>query len=188
MTPESLRASKTAREFTVDNFVSFEQGFGTTTGLFKLYNDAPMPWYAPAEFDATKEIMPYWEPARYADVNSAERTSGEYPYHIFSQHMRVRTHSQWWNVGYTLELDGEPTVQINPADASAEGIAEGDYVKLASKSGDVTLKAVINPGVPEKMLVSGRSFNSFEFKGHFGALSHSEMGQATPTPPSTTWW
>lgn len=181
VTPESLRASKTAREFTVDNFVSFEQGFGTTTGLFKLYNDAPMPWYAPAEFDATKEIMPYWEPARYADVNSAERTSGEYPYHIFSQHMRVRTHSQWWNVGYTLELDGEPTVQINPADAVSEGIAEGDYVKLASKSGDVTLKAVINPGVPEKMLVSGRSFNSFEFKdGHFGALSHSEMGQATP--------
>ena len=63
-------------------------------------------------------------------------------------------------------------------------------MKLASKSGDVTLKAVINPGVPEKMLVSGRSFNSFEFKdGHFGALSHSEMGPGDPpTPPSTTWW
>lgn len=182
VTAQSLRETKTAREFLQDNFVSFEDAFGTSTGLFKLYTEQPYPYYmAGQEIDFSKEVLPYWEPARYADVNAPERTSGEYPFHIFSQHMRVRTHSQWWNVGYTTEFSPEPTVQVNPADAAAAGLAEGDYATLESKNGSVDLKVVLNPGVPEKMLVSGRSFNSFEFKnGHFGALSHSELGQMTP--------
>ena len=183
VTPETIREKKTIREFPVDNFISFSQSFGTTTGFFKLYNEAPYPWYMDGkqQLDASKEILPYWEPARYADVNSQERTSGEYPYHIFSQHMRTRTHTQWWDVGYNTQFTPEPTVQINPDDAKAEGIDDGDLVTLRSKSGYVTLKAVYNPGVPHRELMSGRSFNSFEFVGgHFGALSHSEMGQMTP--------
>ena len=72
-------------------------------------------------------------------------------------------------------------MQINPADAADENIADGDMVTLTSANGSVTLRAVYNEGVPRKELMSGRSFNSFEFEGgHFGALSHSTMGQATP--------
>lgn len=182
ITPEVLREKKTVRQFATDNFVSFEDGFGTATGLFPFYHESAFPWYnnGKVQFDISKEQVPYWEPARYADVNSEIRSQG-YPYHIFSQHMRMRTHTQWWDVKYTTEHSPEPTVQLNPDDADIEGIVEGDLVRLTSPNGSVVLKAIINPGIPPKELVSGRSFNSFEFlEGHFSALSHSETGQATP--------
>ena len=177
---DTLREIKCAPELPADHdYVSFEDAFGTDTGLFKLYDENPYPWYASAAFDPQKEALPYWEPAVNADVNAEARS--EYPYHIFSQHMRTRTHTSWWDVDYLRAFTPEPTVQINPEDAADENIADGDMVTLTSANGSVTLRAVYNEGVPRKELMSGRSFNSFEFEGgHFGALSHSTMGQATP--------
>ncbi|MEI3230873.1 MAG: hypothetical protein V8S24_06235 [Gordonibacter pamelaeae] len=71
-TPETLREQKTVREFTVDNFVAFENGFATPTGRFSLYWESPMPWYgAGQEIDFAKERTLYWEPSRYADPRAS---------------------------------------------------------------------------------------------------------------------
>lgn len=184
LSAEKLREIKTSPELFpsegADGYVSFEESFGTPTGLFKLYDENPYPWYyAGQDIDYSKEVLPYWESAMNADVNSAARSS--YPYHLFGQHMRTRTHSSWWDVPYTSSFTPEPTVQINPLDAMDENVSDGDAVTLESGNGTVTLKAVYNEGVPRGELMSGRSFNSFEFvDGHFGSLSHGVMGQMTP--------
>ncbi len=180
-TPETLREQKTVREFTVDNFVAFENGFATPTGRFSLYWESPMPWYgAGQEIDFAKERTLYWEPSRYADPASESR-SGEYPFFTFSQHMRTRTHTQWWDTGYVKEFDPEPTVRLNPEDAAEYGIADGDAVRLCNEHGSVVMRAVVNSGLPRKMLSSGRSFQSFEFiEGHFASLSSSENNQMIP--------
>ncbi len=56
-------------------FISFEGGvFPTSTGKFKLYEDNPTPWYyVGQDMDMTKELLPYWEPAKYAYAESTER-------------------------------------------------------------------------------------------------------------------
>jgi formate dehydrogenase alpha subunit len=46
-------------------------------------------------------------------------------------------------------LRGEELVQINPKDASALGIAEGDKIKISSRRGEVTAKAWVTEVTPE---------------------------------------
>lgn len=180
-TPEALREKKTIREFTVDNFVAFESGFATPTKRFSLYWESPVPWYgAGQELDLAKERTLYWEPSKYADPSSESRVGG-YPFFTFSQHMRTRTHTQWWDTGYVKEFDPEPIVRLNPEDAAEYGIAEGDAVRLSNANGSVVMKAALNNGLPRKTLSSGRSFQSFEFiEGHFASLSSSENNQMIP--------
>src|SRR4030043_215693 len=43
---------------------------------------------------------------------------------------------------------GEEFVEINPIDASALGIANGDIVKVASRRGELTAKAMITEASP----------------------------------------
>jgi anaerobic selenocysteine-containing dehydrogenase len=76
------------------------------------------------------------------------------------------------------EYEAEPVVKINPNDAVQLGIVEGDTVKLSNDRGFVTMKAVINPGLPSGMLSSPRSFQVDEFlSGHFASLSSSAYNQ-----------
>lgn len=180
---ENLKREKNIKHFPGDkNFISFEGGvFATSTGKFKLYEDNPTPWYyVGQDMDMTKEVLPYWEPAKYAYAESAER-KGDYPFYLFSQHMRTRTHTQWWDVDYVKVYEPEPVVQVNPEDAKELGIAEGDKVRLYNDFGDVTLVAAINAGLPRKMLASKRSFHDFEYiDGHLANLSCSEYNQMIP--------
>ena len=159
----TLKEQRSIKHFGVDNFISFEGGvFATSTGKFKLYEDNPAPWYfVGQEMDMTKEVLPYWEPPRYADEASPERT-GDYPFYLFSQHMRTRTHTQWWDVGYVKVYEPEPMVQVNPQDAAELGIADGDMVRMHNDFGEVTLKAVLNAGLPRKMLPPPARYNSYK--------------------------
>lgn len=180
---ENLKNQKSIKHFPGNKeFISFEGGvFPTSTGKFKLYEDNPTPWYyVGQDMDFTKEVLPYWEPPRYVSVDSPER-QGDYPFYLFSQHMRTRTHTQWWDVDYIKEYEPEPVVQINPLDAADLGISEGDTVRLYNDFGDVTLIAAINAGLPRNMLASKRSFHSFEYKdGHLANLSCSDYNQMIP--------
>ena len=179
---KSIKHFKTSEQ-TGTSFISFEGGkFNTTTGKFKLYDEAPTPfYYAGQDIDYSKEVLPHWEPPRYADEESEERSSGKYPFWVFSQHMRTRTHTQWWDVDYTKQFDPEPVVKINPDDAQELGISDGDTVRLYNDFGEVVLKARVNAGLPRKMLSCGRSFQSFEFtSGHFANLSCSDYNQMIP--------
>ena len=65
------------------------------------------------------------EPARTAPYRQ------DHPFHLLSEHMRTRTHTQWWDCRSTSkEYEPEPIVRLNPEDAAELGIAEGDAVKL----------------------------------------------------------
>ncbi|GAB4303422.1 MAG: molybdopterin oxidoreductase family protein [Desulfuromonadia bacterium] len=53
-----------------------------------------------------------------------------------------------------LRLGGEPTLLINPQDASPRGIADGDRVRVESPTGSCTFKGVVTPRTPPGVVVS----------------------------------
>ena len=178
VTFEKMKEEKAGRVLPGDPYIAFEdKKFATPTGRFSLYRDVITPGYNIGQsIDESKERTLYWEPATYAGQESAARAS--YPYHLLSEHMRTRTHTQWWECGYMKEYEPEPIVRINPEDAAELGIAEGDAVKLHNDLGFVVMKAAINAGLPRGTMSSGRSFQAGEFiDGHFASLPSNEFNQ-----------
>ena len=64
-----------------------------------------------------------------------------------SERPRYRVHSQWFSTPLLRELDPEPYVKINPADAEARGIAHGDVVRVLNDRGDMKIRAFLTEGI-----------------------------------------
>lgn len=178
LTVDRLKEEKAVRFMTGESYISFEGGvFLTSTGRASFYKEAPLPNYnAGQEIDMSKEVGLYWEPTLEADKSSPARA--QYPFHCISEHMRTRTHSQWWDVKCLEEYEAEPLVKINPEDAAELGIAEGDTVKMFNDRGSVVLKATLTSGYPRGIVGSPRSYHAREFEeGHFASLSTNQYNQ-----------
>lgn len=84
--------------------------------------------------------MPKWqEPLEY--LGNAE--SGQL--HVVSPHPRMRLHSQMANASTRAyeSVQGRQHIRINPHDAQAAGIADGDLVELSNGRGAVIAGAVV---------------------------------------------
>jgi biotin/methionine sulfoxide reductase len=113
---------------------------------------------------------PAWlEPAEWLGAPEARR----HPLHLISNQPRHRLHSQLDQAGLAraAKVRGREPVQINPADAAARGIAEGDIVRLHNARGSCLAGAVltdaVRPGVV--VLAVGAWFDPAE-RGQPGAL------------------
>ena len=71
----------------------------------------------------------------------------KYPLAFIQGHSRFRTHSMFANVGSLLEMNPEPLAEINPADAAARGISEGDLITVFNDRARTTLRARVTEGV-----------------------------------------
>ena len=60
---------------------------------------------------------------------------------LYHYHTRTQTGR---SVGLNDRL-GEETADISPADAAALGIKDGEKIKVASRRGEVTVKAAVTP-------------------------------------------
>lgn len=176
ITLDRLREEKAIKCMPGDNYIFASGGvFPTPTGRAQFYNENPAPSgydmrYYHKEFDISKERLPYWEPPHEAWHENP--LFEKYPFRIISDHVRFRTHTQWWDVPVLLELDPEPTVKINPADAKKYGIKTGDKVKIYNDRGYVVMKANLNAGTQPGVLTAPKGWEKQQFiDGHFGDLS-----------------
>jgi formate dehydrogenase major subunit len=83
----------------------------------------------------------------------AEVADEEYPY-VLSTGRRLyhyHTRTQTSRAGMDVILP-EETADISPQDAKSRGIADGDYVRVWSRRGEVTVKARLTPEVPPGMV------------------------------------
>lgn len=62
------------------------------------------------------------------------------------------------NVPKLAALEGTPYVEINPEDAAARGIADGDDVVVENARGWCRLRAVVTDDVPPGVAVSPKGF------------------------------
>jgi len=75
------------------------------------------------------------------------------PYRLLTPHSKFNIHSQFQNLDWMEEFNSEPYVYLNPALAKEKGISDGDMVKVSSKVGQMTIKAMITDNVPPDTLL-----------------------------------
>ena len=71
----------------------------------------------------------------------------------------------WSDNAYLRELDPEPTIKMNPADAEARGIADGDYVEVYNDRGHCELRAVYNDSIRPGCQVYPKSWQQHQHRG-----------------------
>ena len=155
----------------------------TKTGRMEFYKEGVQPQaayaYAPEEWDMKKESCWYWEPPLEAWPDNPLRE--KYPYHLINRHSKYRTHSMFSDVPMLREIDPEPYVKINPDDAAAIGVAEGDTVRLYNDRGSVTIKVVLNPGARPGMFAIEHGWLPEQFiEGHNNELTSSATWKRHP--------
>ncbi|TWH59990.1 molybdopterin-containing oxidoreductase family molybdopterin binding subunit [Desulfitobacterium sp. LBE] len=172
ITLEALREKRILKCLPGDLYINGENGvFATPTGRAQFYVENPAPnMNYDQQWDIEKERLPYWEPPN--EVWHENPLTKKYPFTIISDHVRFRTHTQWWDVPALLELDPEPILKISSEDAAQYGIKTNDLVKIYNDRGHVVMKAAINDGLPQGVLTAPKGWEKHQFReGHFADLS-----------------
>lgn len=136
--------------------------FTTGSGRAELYLENPTPYgvnfQASKAADLSREHVPTWfEPREAWPTNPLAE---KYPFVLMSERPRFRVHGQWAYNRILRELDPEPTVKINPADAKAQGLSDGDIVECYNDHGHAVAKLVCNEAIRPGTMVYPKSWQS----------------------------
>ena len=164
---ERLKQEKVLRYLPTDPYVYGESGFMTATGRAQFYQEHPAPNISYGQqIDVEKERLPYWEAP--AEAWTGTELAQKYPLIFGQERPKYRVHTQWSTSAWMNELDPEPVIKINPADAEPRGIAQGDMVRAYNDRGFVVLKAVISNGTRPGMIVVPKGWQKGQFAdGHY---------------------
>jgi formate dehydrogenase major subunit len=129
--PSPVVAGNTASPHYAGGTVSFAGRFPAHTEPY----ESPKPALSAATAWGHNTKGTAWDLVK-SDTNVAGKTAGynvaDYPYTLTTircvEHFQGGpiTRNNWWNV----ELEPEPWIELNSVDAAANGISDGDYVKI----------------------------------------------------------
>jgi anaerobic selenocysteine-containing dehydrogenase len=146
ITLERLQAEGTVPlHFTPESDVPFADGnFPTNSGKVELYSTAmaaqgldPLPFYE--------------EPAAFQSLQANGKRGGLMLISGASHHY---VSSSMGNQASLRAKEGEPFIEINPADAAARGIADGSIVLVENERGSCELRAIVTGDVPAGVVVA----------------------------------
>ncbi|UCE86034.1 MAG: molybdopterin-dependent oxidoreductase [Deltaproteobacteria bacterium] len=148
------------------DFVEKKQPYPTLTGRQQFYVDHPL-------FLQLGEALPTHKPPPAA--------GGDHPLVLTGAHTRWSIHAQWRDEGLLLRLQrGEPVVYLNPRDASARGIADGNRIVVRNDLGAFVAMAkptgAIRPG-------QAHIFHAWEPYQFIRGVSHQAL---SPSPLKVT--
>jgi predicted molibdopterin-dependent oxidoreductase YjgC len=110
----------------------------------------------------------------------AELPAGEYPV-LLSTIRRISQYNTRTMTGRSwplTQVGPRETVEINPVDARALGVTDGDYLRLSTRRGCIAVQADVTDRVPEKTLFT--SFHYWEASGN--ELTNRAFDLITATP------
>jgi anaerobic dimethyl sulfoxide reductase subunit A len=120
---------------------------GTKSGKLEIYSQAVATWINSCGFN-TKDPLPKYDPP--IEGYEYTRKDPKFPLQLYTIHYMRRSHSSFDNLQWLREAYPQEFF-INPIDADARGIKEGDVVKIASRHGVVIRPAHVSdrimPGV-----------------------------------------
>lgn len=163
---EALK-EKQAIRYLPDPFIAWEGGqFLTPSKRLEFYLEDPKPDLDNGQqIDVERERLPrFFPPGEAWPENPLYE---KYPFVLMSERPRFRVHSQWYNTKLLRELDPEPTVKINPVDAEARSIGDGDDVECYNDRGHCVVKAVLSDGVRPGTLVYPKNWQAHQHKAGF---------------------
>lgn len=151
-------------------------GFSTASGRLEFYFENPAPYTAdladpnpPSPELIEREHLPHWFPPAVAwPENEIMQT---YPFILMSERPRFRVHTQWFSTPLLRELDPEPFVKMNPADAEERGFKDGQYVECFNDLGHAVARLVYSDAIRPGTLVYPKGWQRHQHK----AGSWSEM-------------
>lgn len=159
--------------------IAYEGGvFTTPSGRLEFYVENPtissVTTKTPTAEEIERDHMAHWFPPFEAWPEN--ELAKKYPLVCMSERPRYRVHSQWFSVPLLRELDPEPIVKINPADARERGIENNDYVECFNDRGHAVAKAMYSEGVRPGTLVYPKGWQRYQHKaGGWSELSSTEF-------------
>lgn len=145
-----------------DPHVPFADGvFPTPSGRIELYTEQLA--------EHGQAVATYTEPFESSRKPVAQR----YPLTLLTSHPMHTVHSQHTNLPWIRELVSEPRLEINPSDARARGIAEGDLVEVFNERGTVQVKALLSSSARPGSINLPQGWWPRDFPaGHYNDLVH----------------
>jgi molybdopterin-containing oxidoreductase family molybdopterin binding subunit len=120
--------------------------------------------------------LPHFRPP--VEAWPSNQLTKKYPLVLMQQHSKWRVHSQWYDVLWLREIDPEPYVEMNPKDAEARGIKNGDVVNVFNDRGWVRLKVKLNPSLRPGLVNIDKGWQ----RSQFIAGSYNELTAAHKNP------
>lgn len=116
--------------------------FPTPSGKIEIYSQ-PLAAMNQPLLPPIPKYIEAWE-------GRADPLAARYPLQLLTTHFKLRAHSQYENIPWLRELTPQ-AVTLNPKDAAARGIKEGDTVYVFNERGTMMLPALVSerimPGV-----------------------------------------
>jgi anaerobic selenocysteine-containing dehydrogenase len=146
VTLELLRERGWVRMSLPEDFAPFaDGGFKTPSGKCELYSET----LAAAGLPGVPEFIPPAESRR-----SAPALAQKFPLALITPAAHAFLNSSFANLPKQLRQERAPFVEINPRDAEARGIREGDRVRAFNGRGSCELTAVVTTRAREGVVVS----------------------------------
>ncbi len=114
----------------------YQQHFPTPSGRIEFYTESLVPYSMPLPI--------YNEPIEASPTNALYQ---KYPLVFLTAHTKFRTHTQWDNLPWLREIIPKSFVEINPIDAQARGINDGDTVTVFNDRGSIQILARVTEGI-----------------------------------------
>jgi molybdopterin-containing oxidoreductase family molybdopterin binding subunit len=114
----------------------YQQHFPTPSGRIEFYTESLVPYSMPLPI--------YNEPIEASPTNPLYQ---KYPLVFLTAHTKFRTHTQWDNLPWLREIIPKSFVEINPIDAHARGINDGDTVTVFNDRGSIQILARVTEGI-----------------------------------------
>ena len=173
VTLEALREKHTIRIKDKGFIYGGDGTYPTSTGKVEFYCESPFARLEHGqERDDDKEHLPHFTPP-YEFWPGTEAIK-KYPLQLISLRSRYRFHSQGFDAPWINEIDPEPFVRVNPVDADARGIEDGEYVEVYNDRGHAVAKAYRCGGVRPGTMAYAKGWQSHQYKvGNFSELTHS---------------
>ena len=136
---------------------------GTPSGKIEIYSEALDQYIQAHEFadDDFVAPVPVYAPEWYG----IETTTDEYPLVLNGFHYRGRIHSSW-GFDEQLKAANPQEAWINPADAEARGIAQGDTIRVKNQFGEIELLAKVTPRtIPGVVCISQGAWHDADMNG-----------------------
>lgn len=163
ITVEALKQEGCMYDGTNPSIPTKDLKFSTGSGRIEFYSEKPAVRSDHGQtFDVDFERLPRFKPP--IEAWPENDLYQKYPLVLMSERPRFRVHSQWWGVPWLRELEPEPIVKINPNDARARGIADGDQVECYNDRGHAVAKAVYFSGVREGTMVYPKGWQAHQHR------------------------
>lgn len=141
---------------------NMDQVYATPTKKLELYSETLLEFNAP--FPAYEEPL---------EASPANPLFQKYPLQFSQAHTRYRAHSSFSNARWILQIQNEPKVELNPRDALARGLQNGDLVEVFNDRGKFQARYQASPEMrPGSVRVSEGWWSKYFVSGKLQSVTN----------------